>query len=537
MSEQQGKVEQWNIPAQSISRPPTYAPGVEVEAETYRAPINYVKWGLGCTGVLMVLFTVSAMFALILTPVVFRNLLPEQQEAWAHRLPFLQAFKPTRIYQEDKLPTAVVNEDAAMALLDGGSQSGDGSGGAAVSSAEIALVSTPTALPTLTPTLGTPKPTSVLATNTPVIATAIPTETLPATATLPPTATAALPTLAPTQIPIPSSAFVTGIKFVQQEWNNCGPANMTQVLHKYGWTGTQADAAAYLKPWREDKNVSPWQMVNFVNNNSEQFGLRAIYRVGGTTQLLKTLIANDFGLIIEKGHIIVGQGWMGHYLTMQGYDDSARAFYGMDTNAGPGPNGNGTAFPYDELDRRWQQFNRVFIVIYPTSREAELATLLGGYIDDSWAIQAAYNTAKQEASATGGANPYVWFNLGSALTLQGKYSDAAIAFDKARQIGLDFRFFWYQFEIYDAYYNSGRLNDILELTQVTLQSASDGRGIGLEEQHYWRGMVFAAEGQNDDASKEFETALDWNKNFYPAAEYLAQVQNGSFKPPQVAQSN
>jgi tetratricopeptide (TPR) repeat protein len=352
---------------------------------------------------------------------------------------------------------------------------------------------------------------------------------------LPPTATAALPTLAPTQLPVPSAAFATNIKFVQQEWNNCGPANLTQVLRKYGWTGTQKDAAAYLKPWSEDKNVSPWQMVSFVNNNSESFGLRAIYRIGGTLQLLKLLVANDFGVIIEKGHIIAEQGWMGHYLTMNGYDDSLRTFYGMDTNLGPGRDGKGQPFAYDELDRRWQQFNRLFIVVYPTTREAELAKLLGGYIDDAWAIQAALNIAKQEASASGGANPYVWFNLGTALSLQGKYDDAAIAFDKARQIELEFRFFWYQFEQYDAYYNIGRFDDILLLTQTTLQSASDGRGVGLEEQHYWRGMVFAAQGNTEEAIKEFEIALDWNKNFYPAAEYLAQVQNGSFKPPQIVQ--
>ena len=50
-----------------------------------------------------------------------------------------------------------------------------------------------------------------------------------------------------------------------QDWNACGPANLTQALQFYGWKGDQHTAAAYLKPNREDKNVGPAEMVKFAN--------------------------------------------------------------------------------------------------------------------------------------------------------------------------------------------------------------------------------------------------------------------------------
>jgi hypothetical protein len=554
MAEQQGQFDQWSQ-GQPISRPPTYGAnyggaGTHTPGVIERPRPNYVKWGLGCTGVMMVLFTTGAMFALIITPVIFRGLLPEQQQIWMHRLPFLEAFRPTRIYQNTYLPTAVVDDAAAQALLasdgaagDGGSSSDSPTIATPTPNPEnaIALVASPTPPPpTLTFTPSRVMPTPVLATNTPVISTAIPTATLPPSPTPPPTATAALPTLPPTDVPIPSAASVTGVKFIQQGWNNCGPANLTQVLRKYGWQGTQQDAAAALKPWSEDKNVSPWQMVSFVRDNEPQLGLRAIFRYGGTLRLLKALVANDFGVIVEKGHFIVGEGWMGHYLTIVGYDDLASidgasgVMYGMDTNLGPGTGGGGRPLSYADLDSRWRQFNRVFIVVYPINREGELATILGNYTDEEWSVRSALNTAKREASELGG-DAYSWYNIGTNLTLLGQYREAAYAFDKARSLNLESRFFWYQFEQYNAYYHIGRFDDVLDLTRVTLQSASDGRGLGLEEQHYWRGMVFAARGETDAAQTEFQVTLEWNKHFWPARDALEQVRNGMFKPPRIAQ--
>jgi tetratricopeptide (TPR) repeat protein len=223
---------------------------------------------------------------------------------------------------------------------------------------------------------------------------------------------------------------------------------------------------------------------------------------------------------------------MGHYLTVEGYDDAAQILYGMDTNLGPGADGRGRPFAYDELGTRWRQFNRVFIVVYPTEREAELAAVLGNYRDESWAIHAALNTAKVEASSYPN-NPYAWFNLGSSFAMLQDYQNAAIAFDKARTIGTEWRMLWYQFGPYEAYYNVGRYGDVLALADATLNSTS--RGLGLEESHYWRGMTYAAQGKLKESENEFGVAIEWNPNYYPAKEQLTLVESGSFKPPVTGQ--
>ncbi|MCU0476303.1 MAG: C39 family peptidase, partial [Anaerolineae bacterium] len=79
---------------------------------------------------------------------------------------------------------------------------------------------------------------------------------------------------------------MTGFVYQKQTWNNCGPSNITMALSYYGWRQDQAFAAQFLKPGgREDKNVSPSEMVAFVN---EQSAVRALYRIGGTVELIKT---------------------------------------------------------------------------------------------------------------------------------------------------------------------------------------------------------------------------------------------------------
>lgn len=360
--------------------------------------------------------------------------------------------------------------------------------------------------PALVPTQHLPlvppgaRPTSILATNTPVIAsigatpTPVPTQlavlpTATATATIPPTAI-------PTEIPAPVSFQAVGYNFVKQTWNTCGPANLTQVLNYMGWSGTKDQVISYLKPSTEDRNVSPWEMVNYVNeylNKERGIPLRALMRVGGNLNLVKRLVANKFGVILEKGYFVAGEGWMGHYLTIEGYDDTTGTFNVLDTYLGR------RAEKYQDVDSRWQQFNRIFIVIYSQEREAELARLMGGHQDVAYAINYALSKAKEEAS-TQPDNPYAWFNLGSNFTLLRDYQNAVRAFDKALNVGagLPWRMLWYQFTMYEAYYNAGQYQQLKSLTEVTLGTSPD-----LEESHYWRGMALAALGETEAAQNAF----------------------------------
>jgi hypothetical protein len=497
----------------------------------YAAPprLLWLKLGLGCLGVSMILFTSIAFLVLIVTPIWFRSLPTSEQVIWMNRVPLLEAFKPTRVYSAESLPTAVLRDDSALALLAtlpasptaelGGTLQAGGDAENISAAPKRGLPNTPSR----------PGPTSVLVTNTPVIAalaatpTPFPTlalEALP-TATTTPTLP---PSPVPTEIPIPVAWQGQGFRFVQQTWNTCGPANLTQVLYYMGWNGTKEEVIQYLKPSTEDRNVSPWEMVNYVNehlNRERGLPLKALMRVGGELNLIKRLVANGFGVILEKGYFVAGEGWMGHYLTIQGYDDARGEFYVLDTYRGA------RWERYSSVDERWQQFNRLYIVIYPAERERELAMLLGAHQDVTYSIQHALSRAKEEASIQPD-NPFAWFNMGSSYVLLRDYRNAVRAFDRARSVGagLPWRMLWYQFTMYEAYYYAEQYGEVIALADATLGTSSD-----LEESHYWRGMALAAQGNMDEAQRAFRRVLSINPRYTPAADRLEEIRAGRFRPP------
>jgi hypothetical protein len=220
----------------------------------------------------------------------------------------------------------------------------------------------------------------------------------------------------------PAAYSLFGVEHIYQDWNNCGPATLTMALTYYtDQTLDQHVAANWLKPNYEDKNVSPWQMAEYVNT---QLGgnLRLLVREGGDLEQLKTLIANDFPVLIEEGYDPPGRdlGWMGHYLLMSGYDDNASTFLTQDSYEGPN-----YSYTYDHINEYWRHFNRLFLVLYPQEREAELMALLGSDADtqQNWA------NALAEARAEAVANPndpFAWFNMGTSFVGLGMDAEAAV---------------------------------------------------------------------------------------------------------------
>ncbi|MEA3350834.1 MAG: C39 family peptidase, partial [Chloroflexota bacterium] len=135
------------------------------------------------------------------------------------------------------------------------------------------------------------------------------------------------PTL--TATPLPESVNLDGIIHEFQKWNNCGPANLSMALSFWGWEGDQRDTAAYLKPNQRDKNVMPYEMVAYVNEETE---LNALWRVGGDLALIKEFVAAGFPVLVEKGFEGTGfDGWMGHYEVINAYDNARQRFLAQDS--------------------------------------------------------------------------------------------------------------------------------------------------------------------------------------------------------------
>lgn len=442
-------------------------------------------------------------------PFLLESLVPAQY--WTYLPDFVTATTGKR---EDHLPAVEDDsvEVAALNLLDELNLDNEEAGETALAEVESEPEAEPAdeeAVPAESqePT-ATPEPEI---TNTPV----------PPTPTFTPT---------PSPTPLPMQFQLTGLVNEPQKFNNCGPTNLSIMLRYYGDETTQDEAAAYLKPNREDRNVSPWQISDYVN---EFTNLRSITRSNGTQELLRELIVSDFPVVIEKGYdpdAADAYGWYGHYLIMYGYDSMKEEYNTIDTFLGPFTDGevtqqgytleDGFIYSYDYIAQYWQQFNYTFYVVYEAHREEELFAILGDdyiYSEDNW--QAAIKRAEAEIQEDP-ENPYAWYNLGTSLTELGKktrqtvhYENAAVAFDKARSIGLPSRMLWYQHGPFVAYRETGRYEDVLELADATLVDAG---GRTIEEVWLHKGHAQSNLQDLEGALKSYNESLKRNSNFYPA---------------------
>lgn len=348
-----------------------------------------------------------------------------------------------------------------------------------------------------------------------------------ATSTIRPTATLVGPTETPTLTPaptipvtpLPPQVALTGIQYEYQKYNNCGPATLALALSYWGWPGNQTNLRDYLRPNLsiDDKNVSPYEMVDYVN---QQTSLRAIWRAGGDLELVKRLIAAGFPVLIERGHISSQQAWMGHYQLLSGYDDITRRLIAQDTLVMPN-----LPEDYQKVLARWQDFNYLFVVVYPSDKEPELLSALGLWANEQTAYHLALEKALKEAGETSGmASFFAWFNIGSSRVGLKDYEGAAAAYDAAfstydllPEADRPWRVLWYQHGPFESLYHTGRYDDLIHLANATLATLSEPN---LEEAFYWAGMGRLGKGETDKARDDFKIALTLNPNYVPAATEL-----------------
>jgi tetratricopeptide (TPR) repeat protein len=336
----------------------------------------------------------------------------------------------------------------------------------------------------------TPLPSTPFATFTPVP----PTATLVAADTpVPPTATL---------VPLPAQASLTSPAYERQGINNCGPATLSMTLHMYGWEGGQDDIAGFIKPLPQDRNVNPDELAWYVNNQAGW--LRAQVRVAGDLQLLKSLLAANYPVIIEEASTLLPEDangprddlWDAHYLLVNGYDDETGMFTAQDPLRGPDKK-----IAYDTLMKDWKPFNYLYILIYLPQDEAEVQSILGDDWNADQNRQRALEIAQQQTTADA-KDAFAWFNLGANLVYFDRYAEAAQAFDQAFTIGLPQRMTRYQFWPFSAYFNADRIDYLLELTENTYKPIN---GNYSEEALLWHGYGLLRKG---DATGAF---ADWNK--------------------------
>lgn len=326
----------------------------------------------------------------------------------------------------------------------------------------------------------------------------------------------------------PGSVFLSGARHEYQRYNNCGPATLGMALSYWGGALNQYQIAPVLKPNKNDKNVSPEEMVTFARKQG--FAVHA--GVAGDLSLLKRLLAGGFPVIVETWFVTPDHGGMGHYRLLVGYNDSLGYFNTFDSYYGPK-----VTLRYGEVDALWQVFNRTYLVVYPPSRKAQLASLLGDRMRPQSELQMALKQARQETQAKPN-QAFAWFNLGSTLLRLGQPHEAAQAYDRSRQAApnhaLDprrpadavnnwpWRMLWYQFGPYEAYFKTGRYREVIVLANDVL-----GRIDDHEESYYWRGLARKALGNLEGARADFQAALRYRPGYLEPAVALQSLRDQS----------
>jgi len=455
-------------------------------------------WMWGCGFLSSLACIGGCFFGIVIGALGFRALPEDLQAAAARRVPILVALMMPTNTPDPRLEVVPTIDPtrAAQAALAFGIESAD---------------ATPTqpfatrqgAFPTLTPTPFVGNAVLPTATNTPR-----------------PTAT---------NEPLPMRYYLPNrIQREPQGWNNCGPANLVQGLRVLGYETKQRDVAAWLKPNSDDANVSPWQMAAYTNQFTP---LRALVRVNGTLDLMKRLIYSGFGVIVETGLYDERNQWLGHYVTLVGWDDvgdpnKGGFLYGLDTLENNGPDGRGVREYYASLDTRWKHFNRIYLVIYRPEQEGRLRELLGEAFDERVNAEQALVRALQETKL----NPndqFAWFNVGSSYVLLGAYEQAALAYDlaRARGGGWPWRMLWYQFGPFKAYYMIGDYQTVIDLANSVIRRMQH-----IEEAYYYRSLAYAALGKMNLAIVDMQRAVHDNGNLQVAVEALARLQAGEVPP-------
>ena len=255
-----------------------------------------------------------------------------------------------------------------------------------------------------------PVPLSSL-TETPLPSNAI---TITSSATSP-----ALSTPTKTLTPIPQSIQLTGFQHKYQTWNNCGPATLGMAVSFWGWDGDQKPIAAFTKPNPRDKNVMPYEMTAYVEEETQ---FMVISRVGGSIDMLRRFIASGMPVIVEKGFEGADfDGWMGHYVLVTGYNDSDRRFTLQDSYYGPDQ-----VMSYADLESYWRAFNFTYLVVFPPERQVEIKSILGPHMDEQYNNRYSSQKASDDIyTLTGRDQFFAWFNRGTNLVRLQDYGGAA----------------------------------------------------------------------------------------------------------------
>ena len=249
--------------------------------------------------------------------------------------------------------------------------------------------------------------------------------------------------------PLPARADLGPMRHLWQSLNNCGPASVVMALSLFGIEADQEDARLALRGPDVRRGMGPGPVDPWVN---ERYGLRSIYRLNGTVELMKRLVANGFAPMVTQWMQDPAISRIAHWRTVRGYDDDTASFYVNDPMLGAN-----VPLTYGWFNANWQPFSYRWMVLYEPKDQGRLQELIGPDWTESGMRDRFYARAKADALTQD--TSAAWLTYGEAAYQDGWFAEAVAAFDHGMQQGSAVGVFTVRSSYPQALRALGRLND------------------------------------------------------------------------------
>lgn len=311
---------------------------------------------------------------------------------------------------------------------------------------------------------------------------------------------------------LPAQRIIPGGTHVFQTFNNCAPAALSIALSFYGIQADQEELAEELRPYRnargdnDDKSTLPSELAA----KARAYGLIPYFRPNGSVEMVKRFIFEGMPVLVRTR--LHADDDIAHYRVIKGYDDVAGVFIQDDSFQG-----RNVRYSYAEFQKIWKSFNFEYLVLAPREKDGIARAILGDDLDELSAWRNALRSAESDL-VNDPDDVEARFNLSVAAFYLGDNERSVEEFEKVEH-SLEPRVLWYQLEPVEAYFQLGNYERLFSLSESIL--VRENRAYA--ELYLLRGKSYFAQGKVELAKKEFEKALQYNKNYTEARDALAQL--------------
>lgn len=152
----------------------------------------------------------------------------------------------------------------------------------------------------------------------------------------------------------PNEYHISGVSFVEQETNWCGPASLTMVLNYWGDPVNQSEIGSAVDP--EHDGTATWDMISFLGSKGYvvyDFDRNSLKYRSSAIDELKTWVSQDYPIVVEQWQWFPES--VGHYRVVVGYD--TEKIYLID------PFGSSITFSIETFLQLWDINNEYGLIV------------------------------------------------------------------------------------------------------------------------------------------------------------------------------